>query len=134
MHLPPEKLTPSFPPIPLKIVVLSSPPPFLKIWSEANMVKWKCLEFLYSSKGMCRIDIQLKKIIRLKYLILETPYTFFSIFSWFFSFTHLTLYHLCFQVLTTTTFPFLAFPTFPFVFLFSNFKKENIILNIFSID
>ena len=82
---------------------------------------------------MCRIDIQLKKIIRLKYFILETPYAFFSIFSWFFSFTHLTLYHLCFLVLTTTTFPFLAFPTFPFVFLFYKFKKEKIILNIFNL-
>ena len=34
------------------------------------------------------IDSQLKKLIRLKYLILETPYTFFSILSWYFSFTH----------------------------------------------
>ena len=36
------------------------------------MVKWKCLKLLYSSKGMCRIDSQLKKMICLKYLILET--------------------------------------------------------------
>ena len=27
---------------------------------------------------MCRIDRQSKKLIRLKYLILETPYTFYS--------------------------------------------------------
>ena len=33
---------------------------------------------------MCRIDSQSKKLIRLKYLILETPYNFFSIFSWYF--------------------------------------------------
>ena len=65
---------------------------------------------------MCRIDSQLKKLIRLKYLILETPYTFFSIFSWYFSFTHTQ--SLCFQVLATTAFPFLAFPTFPFLCLF----------------
>ena len=26
------------------------------------MVKWKCLKLLYSPKGMCRIDSQLKKI------------------------------------------------------------------------
>ena len=43
------------------------------------MVKWKCLKLLYSPKGMCRIDSQL---IRFKHLILETPYTLFSIFSW----------------------------------------------------
>ena len=50
----------------------------------ASMVKWKCLKLLYSSKGMCRIDSQLKKMISLKYFIFETPYTFFSIFSWHF--------------------------------------------------
>ena len=33
---------------------------------------------------MCRIDSQLKKLIRLKYLILEIAYAFFSIFSWYF--------------------------------------------------
>ena len=38
---------------------------------------------------MCRIDSQLKKLIRLKYLILETPYTFFSIFSWYFIVIHI---------------------------------------------
>ena len=44
--------------------------------NSAIIVKWKCLKFLYSSKGMCRIHSQLKKLIRLKYLILETSYTF----------------------------------------------------------
>ena len=43
---------------------------------------------LYSSKGMCRIDSQIKKLIRLKDLILETPYTFFSISSWYFIVLH----------------------------------------------
>ena len=33
---------------------------------------------------MCRIDSQFKKMIRLKYLILERPYTFDSVFSWYF--------------------------------------------------
>ena len=37
---------------------------------------------------MSRIDSQLKKLIRLRYLILETPYTFFSIFSWYFIVLH----------------------------------------------
>ena len=49
----------------------------LPLNNPAIMVKWKCLEFLYLSKGMCRIDSQLKKLTRWKYLILETPYTFF---------------------------------------------------------
>ena len=40
------------------------------------MAKWKCLKVLYSSKGMYRIYRQLKRMIRLKYLFLETPYTF----------------------------------------------------------
>ena len=67
---------------------------------------------------MCRIDSQFKKMIRFKYLIFETTYAFFFIFRWYFSFIHLTLHHQCFQVLTTTNFPFLAFPTFPFLCLF----------------
>ena len=31
----------------------------------------------------------IKKLIHLKYVILETPYTFFSIYSYYFSFTHI---------------------------------------------
>ena len=60
----------------------------LTLNNSAIMVKYKCLKLLYSSKRMCRIDSQLKKLIRLKCLIFGTPYTFFSIFSWYFSFTH----------------------------------------------
>ena len=91
--------------------------------NNSAIMEIKCLQLLYPSKGMCRIDSQLKKLIRLKYLILETPYTFFSIFKWYFIVLH-TLNvrslsdHSCFQVLTTTTFPFLTFPTFPFLCLF----------------
>ena len=33
----------------------------LPLNSSAIMVNWKCLQLLYSSKGMCRIDSQLKK-------------------------------------------------------------------------
>ena len=47
--------------------------------------KYLPLNNLYLSKGMCRIDSQLKKLIWLKYLILEIPYNFLSIFSWYFS-------------------------------------------------
>ena len=46
----------------------------------AIMVQWKCLKLLCSAKGMGRTNSQLKKMIHLKFLILETPYTFFSIF------------------------------------------------------
>ena len=52
---------------------------------------------------MCRIDSQLKKLIRFKYLVLETPYTIFSIFSGYFSFTPLN--------------DLTPFPTFPFLCL-----------------
>ena len=45
--------------------------------NSAIMVNWICLKLLYSLKGMCRIDSQLKKMIRLKYLILETTCTSF---------------------------------------------------------
>ena len=94
----------------------------LPLNNYAIMVKWKCLKFLYSSKGMCRIDSQLKKLIRLKYLILETPYTFFSIFSWYFSFTQLTLYHLFSGI--NNNFLFWLFQTFFFWACFYNFKKN----------
>ena len=49
--------------------------------NSAIMVKWKCLDLLYSSKEMCRIDSKLKKLIRLEYSILETPFTFSSILN-----------------------------------------------------
>ena len=57
----------------INVEFLRRDPPLNK---SAIMVKWKCLKLLYSSKGMCRIDNQLKKLIRLKYLILERLYTF----------------------------------------------------------
>ena len=83
--------------------------------NTAIMVKWKCLKFWYLSKGMCRIDSQF--VSCLKYLILETPYTFSP-----YSVGILVL--LCFQVLTTTTFPF-------FVFVFTTLKKKVFICQIF---
>ena len=53
----------------------------LPLNNSAIMDKWKCLKLLYLSKGMCRIDSQLKKLIRLKYLILETSHIPFSLYS-----------------------------------------------------
>ena len=93
--------------------------------NSAIMVKWKCLKFLYSSKRMCRIDSQLKKLICLKYLILETPYTFFSIFSWYFSFTHTQM----FSDVNSINFSIFGFSNFSFfVFVFTTLKKRIFIL------
>ena len=107
----------------------------LPLNNSAIMVKWKCLKLLYSSKGMCRIDSQLKKLIRLKYLILETLYTFFSIFSWYFIVLH-TLNFLLPMLSDIHSNEFSLFWLFqPFLFCacFYNFKKKSF-LNIFSID
>ena len=73
---------------------------------------------------MCSIDSQLKKLIRLKYLILETPYTFFSIFSWYFIVLH-TLNFL----LPINNNNFSSLSLFAFVL-----KRKYLFLNIFSID
>ena len=97
----------------------------LPLNNSAIMVKWKCLKLLCSSEGMCRIDSQLKKMISLKYLILETPYNFLCIQLVFYSFTHTYFLSPMFSGLTTI-FRFLALPTFIFCVCFYNFKKENI--------
>ena len=60
----------------------------LPLNNSAIMIKWKCLKLIYSWKGMCKIDSWLKKLIRLKYLILETPYNFFPAFNWYFIVLH----------------------------------------------
>ena len=80
---------------------------------------------------MCRIDSQL---IRSKHLVLELPYTFLSIFSWYFIVLH-TLNFLApmFSGINNNKFPFLAFVTFLFLFVFTTLKKK-MFLNIFSID
>ena len=99
----------------------------LPLNSSAIIVKWKCLKS-YSSKGMCRIDSQSKKLIHLNHLILETPCAFFFIFiSYFIVLHNLTSYHQCFQLLTTKAFPFFGFSNLSFSCLFYNFKKENFV-------
>ena len=61
----------------------------LPLNNSAIMVKWKCLKLLYSSKGMRRIDSQLKKLIRLKNLILENTLDLFLYIQLvFYSFIH----------------------------------------------
>ena len=94
----------------------------LPVNNSAIMVKWKCLKLLYSSKGMCRIDSQLK-IIEI-FNSWKNLYHFLYIQLVFYSFTHLTSYHLCFQVLTITNIPFLTFPAFPFLCFFLQFQKR----------
>ena len=80
------------------------------------------------------IDSQSKKLIHLKHLILELTYTFFSIFSWYFKFyARWTLYHLCFQALTTTTFVFCLkdIKKCFIVFIFTALKKKIFIFESF---
>ena len=82
---------------------------------------------------MCRIDSQLKKLIRLKYLILETPYTFFSIFSWYFIVLHtLNFLSLLFSGINNSNFPFFGFSNLSFfVFVFTTLKKKIFIFKYF---
>ena len=102
--------------------------------NSAIMVKWKCLKLLYSSKGMFRIDSQLKKMIHLKYLILETPYTFFSIFSWYFIVLHtLNFLSFLFSGINNNNFSFFGFSNLSFfVFVFTTLKKKIFIFKYFS--
>ena len=98
--------------------------------NSAIMVKWKCLTLLYSSKGMCRIDSKSKKLIRLKYLILETPYTFFSIFSWYFIVLHtLNVLSPMFSGINSNNFSFFGLSNLSFfVFVFTTLLKKKIFI------
>ena len=96
--------------------------------NNSAIMEIKCLQLLYPSKGMCRIDSQLKKLIRLKNLILETPYTFLSIFRWYFIVFHtLNFLSPIFSGINNNNFSFFwLFELFLFCVWFYNFKKENI--------
>ena len=106
----------------------------LPVNNSAIMVKWKCLKLLYSSNGMCRIDSQLKNY-RLKYLTLETPYTFFSIFSRYFIVLHtLNFLSPMFLVINNNKFSCFRFSNISFfVFVFTTLKKKMLVFNFFSI-
>ena len=84
---------------------------------------------------MCRIESHLKKLIHLKYLILETPYIFFSIFRWYFIVLH-TLNFLSPMFLgINNNFSFYEFSNLSFfVFVFTTLMKKISILNILSTD
>ena len=80
-----------------------------------------------------RIGSQLKKLIRLKYLILETPYTFFSIFSWYFIVLHtLNFLSPMFSGINNNNFSFFGFSNLSFfVFVFTTLKKKIFIFKYF---
>ena len=98
----------------------------------AIAVKWKCLKSLYSSK-VNKIDSQLKKLIRLKYLILETTYTFFSIFSWYVIVLHtLNFPSPMFSVINNNNFSFFGFSNVSFfVLVFTTLKQKIFIFKYF---
>ena len=88
---------------------------------------------LCSSKRMCRIGSQLKKMICLKYLILETPYNFFSIFSWYFIVLHiLNFLSPMFSGINNNNFSFFGFSNFSsFLFVFTTLIKKIFIFKYF---
>ena len=105
----------------------------LPLNKSAIMIKWKYLKLLYSSKGMWRIDSQLKKLIRLKYLILETPCTFFSIFrSYFIVLYTVNFLSLVFSGIKNKRFSFFGFSNLSFfMFVFTILKKKIFIFKYF---
>ena len=101
--------------------------------NSAIMVKWKCLKLLYASKGMSRIDSQLRKLIPLKCLILETSYTFLSKFSRYFIVLH-TLKFLSpmFLGINNNNFYLFGFSNLSyFVFVFTFLKNKIFIFKYF---
>ena len=94
--------------------------------NSAIMIKWKYLKLIYSWQAVCRIDSWLKKLIRLKYLILETPYNFFSAFNWYFIVLHtLNFLSPMFSGINNNNFSFYGFLNLSsFVFVFTALKKK----------
>ena len=105
----------------------------LPLNSFAIMVKWKCVKLLNWLKGMCKIDSQLKKMIRLKYLILETTYTLFSIFNRYYIVLHTLNFLLpMFSDINNNNFSFFDFSNLSFfVLVFTTLKKKIFILKDF---
>ena len=60
----------------------------IKKCSAVFIANFERSEIFISSKTMCWIDNQSKKLVHLKHLILQTLYNFFSLFSWHFNFMH----------------------------------------------
>ena len=82
---------------------------------------------------MRKIDSQLKKLIRLKYFILETPYTFSSIFRWYFIVLHtLNFVSPMFSGINNNNVSFFGFSNHSFfVFVFTTLKKKIFIFKHF---
>ena len=82
---------------------------------------------------MCRTDSQLKKLVHLKNLILETPYTFFFIPSWYFRVLHtLNFLSPMFSGINNNNFSFFGFSNLSFfVFVFTTLKKKIFIFKYF---
>ena len=89
---------------------------FLYLWQDIIT----CLKLLYSSKGMCRIDSQLKQSILLKYLILETPSSLYS--------DTLDTLPPMFSGISNNNFFFLGFSNLSFLCLFLQISEFSIFL------
>ena len=82
---------------------------------------------------MCRNGSALKKLICLKYLIFQTPYIFFSIFSQYFIVLHtLNFLSPMFSGINKNNFLFFLFSNLSlFVFVFTTLKKKIFIFKYF---
>ena len=95
----------------------------LQLW--LNKKVWN---YYIHQKEHVGLTVKWRKIIRFKYLILETTYTCFPVFSSYFIVLHTLNFLSPMFVLTTTTFPFnLSF----FVFVFATLKKKIFIFKYF---
>ena len=81
---------------------------------------------------MFRIE-SMKKLIRLKYLILEIPNNFFSIFGWFFiGLIKLNFLSPIFSGINNNKFSFFGFSNLPFfMFVFTTLKKKIFVFKYF---
>ena len=99
----------------------------LPLSNYATMVKLKCLKLLYWSKGMWRIDSNLKHLTR------EIRYNCSSIFSWNFIVLHtLNFLSPMFSGINNNNFSFFGFSNLSFfVFVFTTLKKKIFIFKYF---
>ena len=102
-----------------EVINVEFPSRDLPLNNSASMVKWKCMKLLYSSKGMCRIDSQIKNWYIRNIYFLKTPYTFFSIFSRYFIVLHtLSFLSPLFSGIKNKNFSFFGFSNVSFLCLF----------------
>ena len=94
------------------------------------------MKLLYTAKGIWSQLQSIKQSIKKMYNFevfksWNKLYLFLCIQLVFQFYTHSTLYHVCFQVLTTNTFCFWFFQAFLFCVCFYKFKAENIYFKFF---